>query len=170
MKLVLLSAGMTGRACELNADKITVGRSEDNAFQIADPSVSSHHCEVLLRDDQVTVRDLNSTNGTFINSVATTESILKPGEILRLGQIQMRLETDAPAVPAQKHFDRTTVIPGGVKQSELETASRGPGFDTRQSGFSKRTNPVNRIFVICGIIVGLVIGALLVYVFSTIRK
>ena len=48
-KLVVLSAGMTGRTHELKVDKTTIGRVEDNTFQIAEPSVSSHHCEVLLR-------------------------------------------------------------------------------------------------------------------------
>ena len=43
-KLVILTQGMTGRAHELNVDRTTIGRVEDNTFQIADPSVSSHHC------------------------------------------------------------------------------------------------------------------------------
>jgi hypothetical protein len=161
---------MTGRTCELRVDKTTIGRNEDNAFQIAEPSVSSHHCEVLLRGGEVRVRDLNSTNGTYINGVATTESILKPGEILRLGEVQMRLETDTPSAPGKKHFDRTAVIPGGVSRSEFDQTARGPGFDTKAAGFSKRTNKVNRIFAIVGLIIGLVIGILLLYIFFTIRK
>src|ERR1700740_1273956 len=94
-KLVLLSPGMTGRTHELKADKTTIGRVEDNTFQIAEPSVSSHHCEVFLRGNDIVVKDLNSTNGTFINGEKVSESPLKPGQILRLGQIEIRLETDA---------------------------------------------------------------------------
>jgi hypothetical protein len=161
---------MTGRTCELRADKTTIGRNEDNTFQIADPSVSSHHCEVVLKGEEVRVRDLNSTNGTYINGVTTTESVLKVGEILRLGQVQMRLETDATAASGKKHFDRTAVIPGGVNRTELDPTTRGPGFDTKAAGFSKRTNKVNRAFAIAGVIVGVIIGALLLYIFSTIRK
>ena len=91
-KLVVLSAGMTGRTHELNVDKTTIGRVDDNSFQISEPSVSSHHCEVLLRGADVVVRDLESTNGTFINGEKVTERVLKPGQVLRLGQIEMRLE------------------------------------------------------------------------------
>ena len=58
-KLVVLSAGLTGRTQELKVDKITIGRVEDNTFQIAEPSVSSHHCEVLMRGGEVVVHDLN---------------------------------------------------------------------------------------------------------------
>src|SRR5215467_8960458 len=96
-KLVLLSAGMTGRTHELKVDTTTIGRVEDNTFQIAEPSVSSHHCEVLLRGPDVVVRDLNSSNGTFINGEKVTETVLKPGQVLRLGQIEMRLDAEGAA-------------------------------------------------------------------------
>src|SRR5512137_3067777 len=91
-KLVLLSTGMTGRMHELKVAKTTVGRVEDNMFQIAEPSVSSHHCEIELKGNEVVVKDLNSTNGTFINGEKVSERVLKLGEVLRLGQVEMRLE------------------------------------------------------------------------------
>src|SRR4026207_1108616 len=131
VKLVLLSAGMTGRTHDLKVDKTTIGRVEDNTFQIAEPSVSSHHCEILLRGSDVVVRDLNSTNGTFINGEKVTETVLKPGEILRLGQIEMRLETEATAAapPSKKPADHTIVMQQrGVKIDELEQAARPAGF------------------------------------------
>ncbi len=105
-KLVILTQGMNGRIHELKVDKTTIGRVEDNTFQIAEPSVSSHHCEVLLRGNEVVIRDLNSTNGTFINDEKITESVLKPGQKLRLGQIELRLENGAPAAPGGiwRHF------------------------------------------------------------------
>src|SRR6058998_1582250 len=156
-KLVLLSAGMTGRTHELKVDKTTIGRVEDNTFQISEPSVSSHHCEVLLRGSDVVVRDLNSTNGTYINGEKVTESVLKPGQILRLGQIEMRLETDAPSSPAKKPVDQTMVMQRGVSLNELEQGTRVGGFDTTSKGFSKKDNSVNKIFIIVAIVVGVVI-------------
>ena len=63
-KLVILSEGMTGRTHELNVEKTTVGRLEDNTFQISEASVSSHHAEISLRGSDVVIKDLNSTNGT----------------------------------------------------------------------------------------------------------
>src|ERR1041384_2427024 len=95
-KLVLLTEGFAGRTYELNVEKTTVGRVEDNAFQIAEPSVSSHHCEILLKGNDVIVRDLNSTNGSFINGEKVTESVLKPGQTLRLGQIELRIDDGSP--------------------------------------------------------------------------
>ena len=170
LKLVVLSPGMTGRAQELKADKTTIGRVEDNTFQLVEPSVSSHHCEVALRGSEVVVRDLNSTNGTYISGEEVTESVLKPGQILRLGQVEMRLEADAAGAPPKKHFDRTTVIAGGVKPGELDYAHGTGGVDTKSAGFSKKDNKVNEIFIIIGVILGLVILALLIYIAATIKR
>jgi len=167
-KLVVLSAGMTGRTHELKADKTTIGRVEDNTFQIAEASVSSHHCEVLLRGSEVMVRDLNSTNGTFINGEKVSESVLKPNQILRLGQIELRLETDTPAAPAKKHVDQTMVMQRGVSLNELEQGARTGGFGTKGSGFSKKGDNVNTIFWVVAGFVGLVIVVLLLYVFTRI--
>lgn len=166
-KLVLLSAGMTGRTHELKAEKTTVGRVEDNSFQIAEPSVSSHHCEVMVRGNDIIVKDLNSTNGTFINGEKVTEGPLKPGQILRLGQIEMRLETDAPP-PAPKKLEQTMVMQRGVSLNELEQTARGGPFDTKGTGFSKKDNKVNTIVITVCVVLGVVIAGLLVYVFTRI--
>lgn len=167
-KLVVLSAGMTGRTQELKVDKTTIGRVEDNTFQIAEASVSSHHCEVLLRGNEVVVRDLNSTNGTFINGEKISESVIKPGQILRLGQIEMRLDTDTPAATSKKHVDQTMVMQRGVSLNELEQGARTGGFDTKGSGFSKKGDNVNKIFWVVAGFVGFVIVVLLLYVFTKI--
>jgi len=183
-KLVLLSAGMTGRTHELKVDKTTIGRVEDNTFQIAEPSVSSHHCEILLRGSDVVVRDLNSTNGTFINGEKVTETVIKPGQVLRLGQIEMRLETDSatssiapsstpstpvPTTPAKKPLDQTMVMQRGVSLEQLEQGRAG-GFGTAGSGFSKKDDKANKIVWIVAGSVGLVIVLVLVYVFLNINK
>lgn len=169
-KLVVLSAGMTGRAHELKAEKTTIGRVEDNSFQIAEPSVSSHHCEVLLRGNDVIVRDLNSTNGTFINGEKVSESPLKPGQILRLGQIEIRLDPDMPATATPKKLDQTMVMQRGVSLTELEQGARSAGFGTQGAGFSKKDNRVTKIVVGICVAVGLVIAVLLVLVFAAAGK
>ena len=90
-RLVLLSEGLSGRTFVLKGAKTTVGRVPDNDFQIPEASVSSHHCELHLQGKDLLVKDLESTNGTFINGERVTETLLKAGQILRLGMIEMRL-------------------------------------------------------------------------------
>ena len=195
-KLVVLSAGLNGRTHELNVDKTTIGRVEDNTFQIADPSVSSHHCEVLLQGNEVLIRDLGSTNGSFINGEKISESILKPGQTLKLGQIELQLLTEgmpmpsAPAAPAPKpggsagspsagvapapapkKMDSTMVVPRGVNLNELSAEGARPaGFDTATKGFSKKKNNTNMLFLIIGGVLVLIIAIVLVVVFSQLHK
>jgi hypothetical protein len=164
-KLVVLSEGLTGKSCELKAEKTTIGRLEDNTFHIAEGSVSSHHCEVLLRGKDVVVNDLNSTNGTFINGErVTTEGVLKPGQILRLGQIEMRLESGDAAPPTKKQFDQTRVI-GGVKLGDFEQGAR-PVFD-KDSPFAKKSNKTAVIFITIGIVLAFII---VVFLFIAYQK
>ena len=168
-KLVILNQGQPGRACELHTDRTTIGRVEDNTFQIADPSVSSHHCEVHLRGAEVFIRDLNSTNGTFINDARITESVLKPGQSLRLGQIELKLEAEGAAPTAKKQVDSTMVIPRGVSLDQLENSGRPAGFDT-SAVFSKKKNRANRYFFIGVILIAIVIVVLLVFFFKLVSK
>ncbi len=189
-KLVILNQGMTGRTFELNVERTTVGRVEDNTLQIADGSVSSHHAEVLLRGTDIVVKDLNSTNGTFINNDRITEAVLKPGQVLRLGQVELKIDdgkpvtappppspappaaapapaaaTPAPAAP-KKQDGSTMVVSRGVSLSELEQGGvRPPGFDTN-TAFSKKKNKVNLYFIIGGIAVGILIIGLILYAIS----
>ena len=177
-KLVILNQGMTGRTFELNVERNTVGRMEDNTFQIADASVSSHHAEIVLRGSDILVKDLNSTNGSFINNEKISEAVLLPGQTLRFGQVEIKIDdgkpvtapagsppAPAPAAP-KKQVESTMVIPRGVSLSDLEQGGTRPGgFDTN-TAFSKKTNKVNRVFLIVGIVVGVVILGLILYLLT----
>jgi hypothetical protein len=82
-----------------------------------------------------------------------------------LGQVELRLETDASAAPAKKQLDQTLVMQRGVSLNELEQGTRAGGFDTKGSGFSKKGDNVNKIFWVVAGLVGLLIVVLLIYVF-----
>lgn len=134
-KLVVLTQSMAGRSCDLVAERTTVGRVEDNAFQIAEPSVSSRHCEILLRGTDVVIKDLNSTNGTFINGEKISEGVLKPGQTLRLGNVELKLDAPAAAGPAPGSTpppapltkkEPAKAAAGGVSISQLESGGRAP--------------------------------------------
>jgi CheY-like chemotaxis protein len=91
-KLVVVSESYAGLSCELGRRWVTIGRAPGNAFQLPEQSVSGRHCEVLFRGDEMVVRDLGSTNGTFIKDAPITEGLLRIGQLLRLGEIELRLE------------------------------------------------------------------------------
>jgi predicted component of type VI protein secretion system len=149
-RLVLLSEGMTGTTHELKVEKTTVGRVDDNTFVIPDGSVSSHHCEIILRGAAVIVRDLNSTNGTFINGAQVNgDAPIKGGQILRLGQVEMRLEDDAAKQPSPKK------LPLGA-----EPQTKAVAFD--KTTFAKKSNVGAKVFLGVAIVAGLGVVAYIV--------
>jgi len=191
-KLVILNQGMTGRTFDLSVERTTVGRVEDNAFQIADASVSSHHAEIILRGPDIVIKDLNSTNGSFIGSEKITETVLKPGQILKFGQVELRIDdgspVSAPPAPAPapatasgkpsapaptpasgKKQDGTMVVPRGVSLSDLEQGGTRPtGFSTN-TAFSKKKSKVNIYFIVGGIVVAVVIIVLILILISKVH-
>ena len=156
-KLVVLTEGIAVTSFELKSERTTIGRLEDNSFPIVESSVSGHHCEVLLSGKQVQIKDLNSTNGTFINDNQISLEELKPGQVLRLGQVELRLENGGGAA-TKKQISQTMPIQGGVKLDDLEGKTR-----VVDSPFKKKSNSTNRIFIFGGIGLGVVIVALIIY-------
>lgn len=77
---------------ELKQGLNRLGRNPANDLAIADPSVSNFHCEITLNLDEVIVRDLGSSNGTFIDAVQIREGMLRPDQTLRLGSVDFRLD------------------------------------------------------------------------------
>src|SRR5687768_8870765 len=165
-RLVLLGEGLTGKAFELKRELTSVGRLPDDVFQIPEASVSSHHCEIQLRGADLFVRDLDSTNGTFINGEKIKEGVVKPGQILRLGMVDMRLETGdaqsaANAANQKKLLEQTRVIPKGVKLDDLVGTQP---LDVSKGGFEKKSNKATKTFILLAAVIGAVLVALLFYV------
>lgn len=79
------------------------GRGAASDFQIADPSVSSSHCRIVVSNGTVSILDLGSTNGTFVNGTKIQEQAIQDGQSIRLGNVEMIFYADAPkpaAAPA----------------------------------------------------------------------
>ncbi|MGC3956863.1 MAG: FHA domain-containing protein [Verrucomicrobiota bacterium] len=70
-----------------------IGRGEDNDFVINHQSVSTHHCELTVADTTVTLRDLGSTNGTFVERVPVTEIQLHSGHHVQFGSVGLVFES-----------------------------------------------------------------------------
>ena len=73
-----------------------IGRGEHNDFQVPHGSISGTHCEIIISSAGAMIKDLGSTNGTFINRAPVTEAVLQPGQHLQLGSVDMIFESGAP--------------------------------------------------------------------------
>ncbi|HTB82419.1 MAG TPA: response regulator [Candidatus Sulfotelmatobacter sp.] len=91
-KLVIISKNTAAASLALGDFWATIGRSHGNTFQILESSVSGRHCEVRLQGDELILRDLASTNGTFAGGEKVTETKLQYGQTFRLGEVELRFE------------------------------------------------------------------------------
>src|SRR5438552_484014 len=98
MAKLLLNSGGPAQELPLRSGLVRVGRNSENDIQIEHSSVSGVHCEINCAGDSIVVKDLSSTNGTFIERRAIQEASLTHGQRLQLGSVEMIL--DAPTAQA----------------------------------------------------------------------
>ena len=96
MKLKVIAGAKEGAEIPLKKSKFVIGRASDCTLRAGSDAISRHHCVLLKRDGAVTVRDLGSRNGTFVNGERITqETQLANGDELSVGPLQFIF--DAPA-------------------------------------------------------------------------
>lgn len=72
--------------------EITVGRSPTNNIFVRDKNVSRVHCQIVVNNGSVSLTDLQSTNGTFVNDERINECNLKSSDEVRVGTTLLVLE------------------------------------------------------------------------------
>ncbi len=84
--LILLTGNEVGKIFKLDDGATVVGRSQKASISLDDDSISRAHCEVKLAGKNVEVRDLKSSNGTFVNGEQVATRVLQDGDKIRVGE------------------------------------------------------------------------------------
>jgi hypothetical protein len=84
----------------LRAGITLLGRADNNDFQVTHPSVSGSHCQITVNEKETLIRDLGSTNGTFVQGTPVIEAALENGQSVRLGDVGMVFYSAPPAPEA----------------------------------------------------------------------
>lgn len=113
MTVVLVTFSRKGARKEFTVEDQPriIGRSPEADIRIPVSDVSRSHCEISIKGKKALVRDLGSSNGTFVNDQKISEAALKPGDQIRVGPVQFTVQIDGvpakilppkPAAPAPK--------------------------------------------------------------------
>ncbi len=96
-RFIITKNGKTVAEHAFKDKKMLLGRSEFADIVIDDDSVSKIHIALMLYTDGLILLDLNSANGTIVNSVRVKSTILKENDIISLGDHRIKV-LDAPAM------------------------------------------------------------------------
>src|SRR5690348_14325920 len=125
-KLILTTEAQGKVAYEFAEGSITIGRAPDNMIVIDDPSVSNRHALMELAGETYRLKDLESTNGTKVNGVPITETVLRFDDRVRFGAIDARYEPDtrgSQPLPAVESIEAT---PAQSSAAPAEFANASP--------------------------------------------
>lgn len=92
-RLLIQTPGFDDRSLELRLGVNRIGRDPENDFPINHSTISTHHCELILSHDGVVLHDLDSTNGSFVNGQPVAEVWLESGQTVRLGDVELLVES-----------------------------------------------------------------------------
>ena len=122
--LRVIAGPQTGRVFTFEQhETFMIGRSEDSHFCLPqDRYFSRHHCILEIAPPQCFMRDLGSTNGTFVNGIRVETCYLKSGDRIQGGEtvleVEVSTETESPPIRPSK------IIHGLVRQLSVDADDR----------------------------------------------
>lgn len=87
--LRVLNTDMRGWILTVPSGTSMIGREPDCQIHLPHYTISRRHCSLQIMPDSIEVRDLNSMNGTMVNGSLTVESSVRPGDKLRVGEVEL---------------------------------------------------------------------------------
>jgi DNA-binding NtrC family response regulator len=91
-KLVVLKGSQRGKEFVISGDVIRIGKVDENDLALPEETVSRVHCEILRDAKGHLLRDLHSTNGTFLDGAEIKEAYIRPGSIITVGTVQLKFQ------------------------------------------------------------------------------
>jgi FHA domain/FhaA, N-terminal domain len=90
-RVIVISSG--DRVREFTQSRVVLGRSKEADLRIDDPNVSRKHAAIYWNDDRLMIEDLGSTNGTMVNGYPVTTTILRPQDVVAIGDSRLTVES-----------------------------------------------------------------------------
>jgi transcriptional regulator with GAF, ATPase, and Fis domain len=117
-RLIALSGPSKGRTFELADGECSIGREPASSLFLNDPLISRQHARIVNSATEVSILDLNSRNGTFVNAVPVTSRRLEPGDRVQIGDslLLFVVEQEDSAAANPVRFDATVAVSGAPIQ------------------------------------------------------
>ncbi len=125
VKLKVTNGRHTGREIAVKGPKFFIGRAEDCHLRPASDQVSRHHCVILVAADAVSIRDLGSRNGTFVNGKQISPQCrLRSGDRVVVGQLDFDIQiVGMPPEPAEPQASPAAAVETSASPSAVAKPS-----------------------------------------------
>jgi transcriptional regulator with GAF, ATPase, and Fis domain len=104
-KLVVIGGVLAGQVFPLDAAEVTLGRDSSNNIGVPDAALSRQHCTFTVEPDGWRVRDVGSSNGTFVNGMQVQSHLLAEGDRIAAGGCLLLYIRGAPATTSAAALD-----------------------------------------------------------------
>jgi len=103
VSLVVLTAGKAaGQSIPVPSAQFIIGRDPQCNLRPASAIISKRHCAIMTKDGQLSLRDYDSTNGTFLNDEQVKGEVpIKDGDVLKVGPLSFKVEIVGAAAPSK---------------------------------------------------------------------
>jgi DNA-binding NtrC family response regulator len=91
-RVVVADGDQRGNEAQSTSSELTIGSAEGNQLVLADSTISRHHCSIRIAERGYQLRDLGSTNGTWLAGQLVESLYLRPGTSFRVGQTTLKFE------------------------------------------------------------------------------
>ncbi len=145
--LIGMSEAIKGQKFEIERDRTTIGRNQNNIVVLNDGAISSQHCYISHRGGRYILHDLNSTNGTKVNSEPIKEAELKPKQVIQVGALELMFDDDSP----DSSIVSSTVVPKVVIESGEPSVA--PSSFSSVSPFGRRKQDDKAFWLVIIIVV-----------------
>ena len=92
--LEILDGDRAGDVLPVGDAVLRIGRKSGNDLVLADEKTSGVHCEIAPEADRLVLKDLGSTNGTFLDGKRITEVVLTPGDVVTVGRLRVKFRAE----------------------------------------------------------------------------
>lgn len=124
-KLIFLLDGNVIKEFMLDRERMTIGRRPTSDIHIDNLAISGEHAVIVTTNEEVSIQDMNSTNGTLVNNQPITKQVLSHGDTIGLGKYSLKFVNDGQVglVHSDGFADTVMVEPENNQETNAEVVA-----------------------------------------------
>jgi pSer/pThr/pTyr-binding forkhead associated (FHA) protein len=146
VNLIMFKTNGQQKTIPISQPKTVLGRGNECDLRIPIESCSRKQCQLVIDGDMLRLKDLGSSNGTYVNNVRVEETVLNPGDKLMIGPITMTVQIDGMPAEIKESPSAMTNMDdlGGelIPSEDQPSDSPSPQPDADETGEQPQEDPL----------------------------